>query len=116
MECKIKGELGTLLVAEEVIAALAGNSCLESYGIVAMGKKRPGDGIVEFFKRDNLTKGVKVATKEDTVNINLHIIVEYGVSIAAVAKTAMESVKYNVETFSGARVERVNVFVEGIRV
>ena len=47
---------------------------------------------------------------------SLYIIVEYGVSIAAVAKNVIESVKYRVETMVGIKVDKVNVTVEGIRV
>ena len=50
------------------------------------------------------------------VAINLYIIVEYGVSIAAVAKNVIETVKYRVETLCGVKVSSVNVTVEGIRV
>ncbi|MBQ4563466.1 MAG: Asp23/Gls24 family envelope stress response protein, partial [Lachnospiraceae bacterium] len=48
--------------------------------------------------------------------IDFHIIVAYGVSISAVADNLIENVKYKVEDFSGIEVERINVFVEGVRV
>ena len=116
MECKMRNELGSVSVTDQVVAMVAGNSCLDCYGIVAMCAKRAKDGIVEMFKKENLTKGIKVAVAEDSVSINLYIVVEYGVSIAAVAKTVMETVKYNVETLTGVKVSKVNVSVEGIRV
>ena len=116
MECKMRNELGSVSVTDQVVAMVAGNSCLDCYGIVAMCAKRAKDGIVEMFKKENLTKGIKVTVVEDSVSINLYIVVEYGVSIAAVAKTVMETVKYNVETLTGVKVRKVNVSVEGIRV
>ena len=116
MECKMRNELGSVSVTDQVVAMVAGNSCLDCYGIVAMCAKRAKDGIVEMFKKENLTKGIKVTVAEDSVSINLYIVVEYGVSIAAVAKTVMETVKYNVETLTGVKVRKVNVSVEGIRV
>jgi len=116
MDYKMRNELGTVSVTDQVIAMVAGNSALECYGIVAMCAKRAKDGIVEMFKKENLTKGIKVSVNEDSVTIHLFIVVEYGVSIAAVAKTVMETVKYHVETYTGVKVEKVNVSVEGIRV
>jgi uncharacterized alkaline shock family protein YloU len=59
---------------------------------------------------------VKVQTQENEVYINLYIIVEYGISIATVTKNVMETVKYNIENFTGMNVKRVDISVEGVRV
>ena len=40
----------------------------------------------------------------------------YGVSISTVADNLIESVKYKVEEFTGMPVEKINIFVEGVRV
>ena len=46
----------------------------------------------------------------------MHIIVEYGTNITAIAENTISTVKYKVETVCGINVEQVNVFVEGVRV
>jgi len=116
MECKVLTDLGGIFIDDQVIATIAGNTCLECYGIVATCSKRATDGIVEIFKGENLTRGVKVQLKESSAIVNLYIIVEYGISIAAVANSVIESVKYHIENQTGVTVEAVNVTVEGIRV
>ena len=115
-ECKIKNELGTISVVEDVINTVAGYAAIECIGIVAMASKRATDGLVELLGRENLKRGVRAVLNEDSVSINLYIIVEYGVSIAAVAKNVVETVKYRVENLIGVKVDQVNVTVEGIRV
>ena len=115
-ECKIKNELGTISVVEDVITTVAGYAAVECIGIVAMASKRATDGLVELLGRENLKRGVRVALSEDSCAISLYIIVEYGVSIAAVAKNVIESVKYRVESMVGIKVDKVDVTVEGIRV
>lgn len=115
-ECKIKNELGTISVVEDVITTVAGYAAIECIGIVAMASKRATDGLVELLGRENLKRGVRAVLNEDSVSINLYIIVEYGVSIAAVAKNVVETVKYRVENLVGVKVDSVNVTVEGIRV
>ena len=115
-ECKIKNELGTISVVEDVITTVAGYAAIECIGIVAMASKRATDGLVELLGRENLKRGVRAVLNEDSVSINLYIIVEYGVSIAAVAKNVIETVKYRVENLVGIKVDQVNVTVEGIRV
>ena len=47
---------------------------------------------------------------------HLYIIVEYGISISAVAATIIDTVKYKIEHLTGIKVGRVNVSVEDIRV
>ena len=115
-ECKIKNELGSISVVEDVITTIAGYAAIECIGIVAMASKRATDGLVELLGRENLKRGVRAVLNEDSVSINLYIIVEYGVSIAAVAKNVIETVKYRVENLVGIKVNQVNVTVEGIRV
>ena len=112
-ECKIKNELGTISVVEDVITTVAGYAAIECIGIVAMASKRATDGLVELLGRENLKRGVRAVLNEDSVSINLYIIVEYGVSIAAVAKNVVETVKYRVENLVGVKVDSVNVTVEG---
>ena len=116
MSARKTNPLGEMVIADEVIATLAGVSAIECYGIVGMASKRDTDGIVELLGRENLSKGVKVYTQDDEIVIDLFIIVEYGISISAVAKNIIETVKYNVENLTGMNVKKINVMVEGVRV
>ena len=109
MDCKFKTELGLVTVNDEVLVRVAGYAALDCYGIVGMASKRSTDGIVQLMGRENLGRGVKV-------DIDLFIIVEYGISISAVAASIIETVKYKVEHLTGISVGRVNVCVEDIRV
>ena len=111
-----KNSLVEIIISNEVLARLAGISAMECYGIVGMASKRATDGIVELLGMENLTRGVKVHTQDNEIYINLYIIVEYGISIATVAQNVIETVKYNVENFTGMTVKRVDITVEGVRV
>ena len=108
--------LGELSISDDVLATLAGISAIECYDIVGMASKRATDGLVELLGSDNLSRGVKVVSQGNEVSVELYIIVEYGISIAAVAKNVIETVKYNVENLTGATVKKVNITVEGVRV
>ena len=116
MDCKFQTELGTVTVNEEVLLKVAGYAALECYGIVGMASKRSTDGIVQLMGRENLGRGVKIRANGDKLDIDLFIIVEYGISISAVAAAIIETVKYKVEHLTGVSVGRVNVCVEDIRV
>jgi len=117
MECKITNDLGTIYITEDVILRLAGHAAMECYGIVAMSAKRATDGLVEWLGRENLSRGVQVRTTEDgQLDVDLFIIVEYGISIVAVCNTIVETVRYKLESMTGATVRQVNISVEGIRI
>jgi uncharacterized alkaline shock family protein YloU len=109
-------QLGEIRISNEVLATLAGISAIGCYGIVGMASKRATDGLVELLGSENLSRGVKVTTQGNEVSIDLFIIVEYGISISAVAQNIIDTVKYNVEKLTGVTVNTVNIKVEGVRV
>ena len=116
MECKIKNDIGTVYISDDVMLKVAGYAALECYGIVAMSSKRAKDGFVEWLGRENLSKGVQIRNVGDMLDVDLFIIVEYGISIAEVCRTITETVRYKLETMTGVKVRKVNVTVEGVRV
>ena len=116
MDCKFTTDLGTVTVNEDVLLRVAGYAALECYGIVGMASKRTTDGLVQLLGRENLGRGVRIRPSTDSVNVDLYIIVEYGISIAAVAENIIDTVKYKIEHLTGIRVDQVNVSIEDIRV
>ena len=116
MECKVKNEYGTIFITEDVMMKVVGYAALECYGIVAMSGKRATDGIVEWLGRENLTKGIQIRNVGDMLDVELFIIVEYGISIAEVCKTIIETVRYKLESMTGVKVRKVDINVEGIRI
>ena len=116
MECKIKNDLGQITISEDVLLKVAGYAALECYGIVAMSSKRAKDGFVEWLGKENLTKGVQLNVTNEGIDIDLFIIVEYGISIVEVCNIIKSQVCYKIENMTGAKVRKVNISVEGIRV
>ena len=116
MEYKISNDLGLITISEDVLLKVAGYAALECYGIVAMSSKRAKDGLVEWLGRENLSKGVQIRNVGDMLDVDLFIIVEYGISIAEVCKTIVDTVRYKLESMTGVKVRKVNISLEGIRV
>ena len=116
MEYKISNDLGLITISEDVLLKVAGYAALECYGIVAMSSKRAKDGFVEWLGKENLTKGVQVNITDAGIDIDLFIIVEYGISIVEVCNIIKSQVCYKIENMTGGKVRRVNISVEGIRV
>lgn len=116
MKCRINNMMGEILIDTDVIAKYAGTVAVECFGIVGMAAVSVKDGLVKLLRGDSLTHGIHVETRENRLHLNFHVIVSYGVSISAVADNLIANVKYKVEKFTGIEVEKVNIFVEGVRV
>ena len=75
------------------------------------------DGLVKLLKKESLTHGIQVEISEDNkITLNFHVIVSYGVSISAVTDNLISNVKYKVEEFTGMTVDKINIYIEGVRV
>lgn len=109
-------QLGAVIIDPEVIAKYAGSVAVECFGIVGMAMVNVKDGIVKLLRGDNLTKGVSVQINDNKITLSFHVIVVYGVSISAVSDNLISNVKYKVEEFTGMSIEKINIFVEGVRV
>ena len=108
--------MGNISIDQEVIAQFAGTVATECFGVVGMAAMSVKDCIVKLLKMDRMTRGIQVLLNNNKLTLNFHIIVSYGVSILAVSDNLIDSVKYKVEEFTGIEVEKINIFVEGVKV
>ena len=110
-------DLGIITIDPEVIAKYAGTVAVECFGIVGMAAVNMKDGLVRLLKKESLTHGIQVSISDDNrIKIDFHVIVAYGVSISAVTDNLISNVKYRVEEFSGMPVDKINIYIEGVRV
>ena len=108
--------MGNITISNDVIAQYAGSVAVECFGIVGMAGVNMKDGLVRLLKKDSLTRGINVTINNNKLILDFHVIVAYGVSIIAVSDNLINSVKYKVEEFTGIHIEKINIFVEGVRV
>ena len=108
--------MGSITIDNDVIAQYAGTVAVECFGIVGMAGINMKDGLVRLLKKDSLTRGIEVSIVNNKLVLDFHVIVAYGVSISAVSDNLISNVKYKVEEFTGISIEKINIFVEGVRV
>ena len=116
MKGRMNNSLGSIVIDNNVIATYAGSVAVECFGIVGMASVNMKDGLVSLLKREHLDKGINVRVADNRISLDFHVIVSYGVSIQAVSNNLVENVRYKLEAFTGMTVERINIFVEGVRV
>ena len=116
MKGRISNKMGEIQINPDVIALYAGTIAVESASDVYKRQVSMKDGLVKLLKRESLTHGINVVINDNRISFDFHVIVSYGVSISAVSDNLIESVKYRVEEFTGMEVEKINIYVEGVRV
>ena len=117
MKGSMSTDLGTITVSSDVIAKYAGTVAVECFGIVGMAAVNMKDGIYRLLKKENLTHGIQVTISEDNrIKIDFHVIVAFGVSISAVTENLISNVKYKVEEFTRMPFDKINIYIEGVRV
>ena len=113
----VNTHMGSISIDNEVIAQYAGAVAMECFGIVGMANVNVKDGLVSLLKLDSMTRGINVTLDENNkLNLDFHVIIAYGVSISTVADNLIENIKYKVEEFTGLEIEKINIYVEGVRV
>lgn len=106
-------EFGHVNISDDVIGIITNIAADEIEGVRLQGTFA-GD-IAEILGKKNMTKGVKVnITEDDVVQVDLNIIVDFGIVIPDVAWKVQESVKNAIENMTDLKVEYINVNVQGI--
>lgn len=116
MKGRMDTDLGEIIIDPDVIATYAGSVAVESFGIVGMAALNVKDGLVRLLRKDSLKHGINVEINENRISLDFHVIMSYGVSISAVSENLISNVKYKVGEFTGMEIERIRVYVEGVRV
>ena len=110
-----QNELGEIAVSNNVYTYIAGSAATNCFGVKGMAYRSMTDGLVRLLRREAMSKGVKVTYNDDnTVSIELHIVVENGVNIATVCRSIMSEVRYIVSRTTGAEVRSVDVCIDSM--
>ena len=106
-------ELGTVKIADDVVAVIAGLAATEVKGVASMAGKISNE-LMSKMGVKNLAKGVKVEMIGKSVRADLNLIVEYGYNIPAVSQKVQEKVKSTIENMTGLEVTDVNIRIAGV--
>ena len=112
---KIQTEKGLVRLTSDVYSNLTGAVATSCYGVKGMAFRSKTDGLVHLLRREAMSKGVSITYHDDnSISIELHIIVENGVNLPAVCRSIMNEVRYVVEKNTGVKVRAVDVCVDSM--
>jgi uncharacterized alkaline shock family protein YloU len=107
---------GTVTISKEYLSKLIGQAVTSCFGVAGMmpnsNRQRLNNMI---FRKEKINKGITVTGNSDSINVEIHIVVTYGMNINAIAKSIVHKVKYVVAETTGIEVKKVTVKVDGIK-
>jgi uncharacterized alkaline shock family protein YloU len=108
--------LGNIRINHSVVASIVRLAALEVSGVAAVSGGFV-DGIAErLFSKKGGESGVRVEEDEGgDYRIEIHVILRFGVELAAVAKEIQQRIADQVEKMTSTSVAHVNVFIDGVR-
>ena len=108
-------ENGSVNVSTSVYTDIAGTAASNCFGVKGMAARSVKDGVYHLLRKESMSKGVKVEFHaEGDISIDLHIIVDSGVNLNAVANSIISEVRYVVTKTTGTQVRAVNVYIDSI--
>ena len=110
-------ENGSVNVNANVYTEIVGTAASNCFGVKGMAARSVTDGLYHLLRKDAAGKGVKVQFHEDnTISIDLHIMVDYGVNLNAVGASIISEVRYVVTKCTGTEVRAVNVYIDSMMI
>ena len=110
-------EIGMISIDTAVYTNIAGYAAINCFGVKGMAARSLTDGVYHLLRKESESKGVRVQFHEDdTISIDLHIIVDNGVNLNAVGASIISEVRYVVTKCTGTEVRAVNVYVDSMMI
>ena len=108
---------GNVIISTGVYTDIAGTAATNCFGVKGMAARSMKDGLYHLLRKESAGKGVRVQFHEDeSISIDLHIVVDSGVNLHAVASSIISEVRYVVTKHTGTQVRAVNVYIDAITV
>lgn len=112
---RLQTEKGEIQISSEVFTTITGAVATSCFGVKGMAARSRKDGLVHLLRSESMAKGVRVIFQEDdTVSIELHIIVDNGVNLSTISASIMSEVRYAVGRMTGAQVRSVDVYIDSM--
>lgn len=106
-------DLGEVQISNDVLAVISAMAAMEVDGVVAMAGNITAE-LVSKLVMKKLSKGVRVDVVDNTVMVDLSIILRINENIVTISKKVQDKVKTTVENMTGMEVANVNVNIASV--
>lgn len=106
----MNSSIGVIKISDDVITVIAGIAASEISGVYPLFGTNNNNSL----NRKVISKGIKVMVSDNKTSINISVAVDYGIKIPQVIRELQDNVKNQIETFTGVKIEKINVYVQKI--
>ena len=108
---------GSVNISTSVYTEIVGTAAANCFGVKGMAARSLTDGVYHLLRKESVSKGVYVEFHEDdTISIDLHIIVDNGVNLTTLGESIISRVRYEVNKYTGTQVRDVNVYIDSMMI
>ncbi len=108
---------GSVNVSTNVYTDIVGTAAANCFGVKGMAARSLTDGVYHLLRKESVGKGVRVNFNEDdSISIDLHIIVDNNVNLNAVGASIISEVRYVVTKCTGTEVRAVDVYIDSMMI
>ena len=115
---KLENHLGEITITNNYLMSLIGHAVTGCFGVVRMNPIGAKQGVrTNILGSTSIDNGVKIHVPKGTNSmiIDLHIFVTYGINVSAIVDSITNKVRYTVEQATGLVVKKINVYVDGMK-
>lgn len=105
----VENHIGKITVSDEYLRELTKETVLQCFGVAGLAEPNVLDRIL-----NGQYHSVDVVTKDEKLEISVHVQIMYGVNIPAVVHSLMHKIEFVVEDAVRIPVSRVRVYVDEI--
>ncbi len=114
---KHNNDNGSVNISTSVYTDIAGTAASNCFGVKGMAARSVKDGVYHLLRKESMSKGVRVTFHEDdSISIDLHIMVDNGVNLSAVGEAIIDQVRYVVTKTTDTQVRDVNVYIDSMMI
>lgn len=107
-----------ITVTDGALATIIGLAAHEVPGVVGMAPASLGEGLKRILGVAQADEGVEVRRTQldggEVTDVDLHVVVAYGVNIPAVADSIRERVSYAAKTYAGVTLNAIRIHIAGV--
>ncbi len=107
-------EMKDVSIANLAICVCAANGARRTTGVNRLGSTPTENVTKKLFKKEPISKGIKISQHKNGVNVEVYLIVDYGSDILSVAWDVQKNVKEEIENITEKKVGKVNIHIQGV--
>lgn len=112
---KIQNEYGMIKVSNKYITNLVKNTVLSCFGVADISTEHHKFNILDYALKSQINKkGIQIIFADGNLNINIYVLLKYGVNVKAVSNSIANKTSYAIEQATGIIANNVNVYVDGL--